>query len=146
MKNLSTKESILQAKNAKALKWADLAEAAGLSREFVCSACLGMNHLDSARAEALVAILGLDPEVAAELQRSPNKSWSPAVPTDPLIYRWYELVGVYGETIKELINEEFGDGIMSAIDFTMKIEREQDPNGDRVRVVLSGKFLPYKSW
>lgn len=146
MKNLLMKESILQAKTDKALKWTDLAEAAGLSPEFVCSACLGMNRLDSDRAEALVALLGLDPEVASELQRSPNKSWSPAVPTDPLIYRWYELVGVYGETIKELINEEFGDGIMSAIDFTMNIERQEDPNGDRVRVVLSGKFLPYKSW
>ena len=69
-----------------------------------------------------------------------------AVPTDPLIYRWYEIVSVYGTTIKELIHEEFGDGIMSAIDFSMDIQREPDPKGDRVNVVLSGKFLPYKSY
>jgi len=69
-----------------------------------------------------------------------------AVPTDPLIYRWYEVVNVYGSTIKELIHEEFGDGIMSAIDFNMDIQREQNPNGDRVNVVLSGKFLPYKAY
>jgi cyanate lyase len=69
-----------------------------------------------------------------------------AVPTDPLIYRWYEIVSVYGTTIKELIHEEFGDGIMSAIDFSMDIQREADPKGDRVQVVLSGKFLPYKSY
>jgi cyanate lyase len=68
------------------------------------------------------------------------------VPTDPLIYRWYELVNVYGTTIKELIHEEFGDGIMSAIDFSMDIQRAEDPKGDRVNVVLSGKFLPYKTY
>ena len=66
--------------------------------------------------------------------------------SDPLIYRWYEIVGVYGETIKELIHEEFGDGIMSAIDFSMDIQRQPDPKGDRVVVTLNGKFLPYKSW
>jgi cyanate lyase len=69
-----------------------------------------------------------------------------SVPTDPLIYRFYELVNVYGTTIKELIHEEFGDGIMSAIDFTMDLKREADPKGDRVRIVMSGKFLPYKTY
>jgi cyanate lyase len=146
MKHREMREAILAAKVQKSLTWTDLAEAAGLSREFVCSACMGMNRLDADKADAVAACLGLGPEVSLELQRSPHKSWDTAVPTDPLIYRWYEIVGVYGETIKEIINEEFGDGIMSAIDFTMNIERQQDPNGDRVQVVVSGKFLPYKSW
>lgn len=83
----------------------------------------------------------------AWLQIVPYKGSLPtSVPTDPLIYRWYEVVNVYGSTIKELIHEEFGDGIMSAIDFSMDIQRESHENGDRVNVVLSGKFLPYKSY
>jgi cyanate lyase len=89
----------------------------------------------------------LSDEETAWLQIVPYKGSLPsAVPTDPLIYRWYEIVNVYGSTIKELIHEEFGDGIMSAIDFSMDIRREADPKGDRVRVVLSGKFLPYKTY
>jgi cyanate lyase len=74
------------------------------------------------------------------------KAWTQVVPTDPLIYRWYEIGGVYGETLKELIHEKFGDGIMSAIDFTMKVDKQEDPKGDRVVVTLNGKFLPYKTW
>jgi cyanate lyase len=77
---------------------------------------------------------------------SPRKTWTQTIPTDPLIYRWYEIVGVYGETIKEIINEKFGDGIMSAIDFSMDIQKQEDPKGDRVVVTLNGKFLPYKAW
>jgi cyanate lyase len=80
------------------------------------------------------------------LQQFPHKSWDKAIPTDPVIYRWYEIVGVYGDTIKELIHEKFGDGIMSAIDFSMHIDKEENPAGDRVVVTLNGKFLPYKSW
>jgi cyanate lyase len=92
-------------------------------------------------------LFDLSDEAIAWLQVVPQKgSLSTAVPTDPLIYRWYELVNVYGTTIKELIHEEFGDGIMSAIDFSMDIQRENDPKGDRVNVVLSGKFLPYKQY
>jgi cyanate lyase len=92
-------------------------------------------------------IFDLSDEAVAWLQIVPYKGSLPtAVPTDPLIYRWYEVVSVYGSTIKELIHEEFGDGIMSAIDFSMDIQRESNPNGDRVNVVLSGKFLPYKSY
>jgi len=91
-------------------------------------------------------LLGLGAEGSTALQRFPHKTWSQAIPTDPVIYRWYEIVGVYGETIKELIHEKFGDGIMSAIDFTMEIDKQEDPKGDRVVVKLNGKFLPYKSW
>ncbi|MCL4160575.1 UNVERIFIED_CONTAM: hypothetical protein GTU68_041192 [Idotea baltica] len=99
------------------------------------------------QAETVGKIFSLSDEAIAWLQIAPYKGSLPtAIPTDPLIYRWYEVVNVYGSTIKELIHEEFGDGIMSAIDFSMDIKREQDPNGDRVNVVLSGKFLPYKEY
>lgn len=146
MNKAEMKEIILKAKIAKDLKWADIAKAAGISPEFTCSACLGMNHLEKKPADAVAKVLGLGKEVAAALQRFPQKTWTQTIPTDPLIYRWYEIVGVYGETIKEIINEKFGDGIMSAIDFTMDIQKQADPKGDRVVVTLNGKFLPYKAW
>jgi cyanate lyase len=97
-------------------------------------------------ADKLCAALALSDEVSLALQAFPNKKWEQIVPTDPVIYRWYEIVGVYGETIKELIHEKFGDGIMSAIDFSMHIGKEENPASDRVLVTMSGKFLPYKSW
>ncbi|MDP2824290.1 MAG: cyanase [Sulfuritalea sp.] len=146
MNKVAMKEAILEAKIKKSLKWEDIAKAAGLSAEYTCSACLGMNHLDKKPADAVAKVLGLKSEVSAALQSFPHKTWTQTIPTDPLIYRWYEIVGVYGETIKELINEKFGDGIMSAIDFTMDIAKQEDPKGDRVVVTLNGKFLPYKSW
>lgn len=101
------------------------------------------------RRKATIAgeLFGLNDEAQAWLQIVPYKGSLPtAVPTDPLIYRWYEIVSIYGTTVKELIHEEFGDGIMSAIDFSMDIQRTADPKGDRVQVVLSGKFLPYKTY
>ena len=140
------KAAILKARLKKGLKWSDIAKAAGLSVEYTCSACLGMNHLEKKSANAVAKVLGLGPEVSVALQQFPTKTWTQVVPTDPVIYRWYEIVGVYGETIKEIINEKFGDGIMSAIDFSMDIEKQEDPKGDRVVVTLNGKFLPYKSW
>jgi len=140
------REVILQAKLHKDLKWADIAKTAGLSPEYTCSACLGMNHLEKESADAVVELLGVDAEVSTALQSFPHKSWDRVIPTDPVIYRWYEMVNVYGDTIKELIHEKFGDGIMSAIDFTMNIDKQEDPKGDRVLVTISGKFLPYKSW
>lgn len=146
MNKLEMKEAILEAKFEKGLKWNDIAKAAGLSAEYTCSACLGMNHLDKQQADAVAKVLGLSNEVAIALQRFPHKTWNQTVPTDPVIYRWYEIVGVYGETIKELIHEKFGDGIMSAIDFSLSIDKQEDPKGDRVVVTLNGKFLPYKSW
>ncbi|MEW6119239.1 MAG: cyanase [Pseudomonadota bacterium] len=146
MNKVEMKEAILAAKFAKNLKWSDIARAAGLSDEFTCSACLGMNHLEKSQADAVAAVLDLDGEVSTALQQFPLKTWDSTIPTDPLIYRWYEMLNVYGGTIKELINEKFGDGIMSAIDFIMKIDRQEDPRGDRVLVTISGKFLPYRSW
>ncbi|SAL36681.1 cyanate hydratase [Caballeronia udeis] len=140
-------QMIVSAKVAKGLKWGDIAEKVGQSKEWTTAACLGQMTLNKMQAETVSEIFGLSEEAAAWLQIVPYKgSLASAVPTDPLIYRWYEIVSVYGTTIKELIHEEFGDGIMSAIDFSMDIQREADPKGDRVKVVLSGKFLPYKSY
>jgi cyanate lyase len=138
---------IIEAKVRKGLKWKDIAERIGHSKEWTTAACLGQMTFTKAEAEAAQDLFGLTDEEAAWLQIVPYKGSLPAsVPTDPLIYRWYEIVNVYGTTIKELIHEEFGDGIMSAIDFSMDITREPDPKGDRVNVVLSGKFLPYKTY
>jgi cyanate lyase len=130
-----------------AISWKSVAKEIGLSKEWTTAACLGQMAFDKEQAETVGRIFELSDEAVAWLQIAPYKGSLPtAVPTDPLIYRWYEVVNVYGRTIKELIHEEFGDGIMSAIDFSMDIKREEDPNGDRVNVVLSGKFLPYKTY
>jgi cyanate lyase len=138
---------ILSAKRKKGLKWADIAKKIGHSKEWVTAAMLGQMTLTKIEAEKAGKLFGLDKEAVLILQEVPYKGSLPtSVPTDPLIYRWYEIVNVYGSTIKELIHEEFGDGIMSAIDFSMDIERQPDPKGDRVKVVLSGKFLPYKTY
>ena len=140
-------EMILSAKRKKGLKWVDIARKIGHSKEWVTAAMLGQMTLTKIEAEKTGKLFGLDKEAVLILQEVPYKGSLPtSVPTDPLIYRWYELVNVYGTTIKELIHEEFGDGIMSAIDFSMDIEREADPKGDRVKVILSGKFLPYKTY
>ena len=146
MNKTEMKDAILAAKKSQGMSWQAIGDAIGLSPEFTCSACLGMNSLGQDKAEAVCKALGLGPDVAVALQEFPHKSWDKVVPTDPVIYRWYEIVGVYGETIKELIHEKFGDGIMSAIDFSMNIDKQEDPKGDRVVVTLNGKFLPYKSW
>jgi cyanate lyase len=138
---------IVETKVRKGIKWADVAKAVGASKEWVTAGCLGQMTFTKAQAETVGDVFGLDEDEVAWLQVVPYKGSLPtAVPTDPLIYRWYEIVNVYGMTIKELIHEEFGDGIMSAIDFSMDITREPDPKGDRVHVVLSGKFLPYKTY
>ena len=140
-------EKIIATKVAKGLQWADVAAKLGLSKEWTTAACLGQMTLDADQAKIIGKIFGLTAEEQKWLQVVPYKGSLPsAVPTDPLIYRWYEIVSVYGTTIKELIHEEFGDGIMSAIDFSMDIQRQADPKGDRVKVVLSGKFLPYKQY
>ncbi len=140
-------EAIIAARIAKGIKWADVAKRLGLSKEWVTAACLGQMTLDAQQATVIAEIFGLSGEAVALLQEVPYKGSLPAaVPTDPLIYRFYELVSVYGTTFKALIHEEFGDGIMSAIDFRMDLQREPDPKGDRVNIVLSGKFLPYKTY
>lgn len=146
MTKLEMTESIVLAKQNKQTTWAAIAQAAGLSEVYTTSACLGMNHLDKDAADKLVSFLELSDEVSLALQAFPHKTWDKLVPTDPLIYRLYEIVGVYGPTMKEVIHEKFGDGIMSAIDFTMSIDKEKNPMGDRVVVTMNGKFLPYKAW
>jgi cyanate lyase len=138
---------IRAAKVQKNISWTGVATAIGQSKEWTTAGCLGQMVFNKAQAEKIGAIFGLSDDAVAWLQIAPYKGSLPtAVPTDPLIYRWYEIVAVYGATIKELINEEFGDGIMSAIDFSIDISREADPKGDRVKVVMSGKFLPYKTY
>ena len=140
-------EKIITAKVSKDIKWEDVARQVGLSKEWTTAACLGQMTLDDKQAKVIGKIFGLTVEEQKWLKVVPYKGSLPTpVPTDPLIYRWYEVVSVYGSTIKELIHEEFGDGIMSAIDFSMDIQRQPDPKGDRVKVVLSGKFLPYKQY
>jgi cyanate lyase len=138
---------IIANKLRKKLKWAQLAEAVGHSKEWTTAALLGQMTLSAEQAMKVGAMLELPPDAVTQLQVVPYKGSLPtAIPTDPLIYRFYELVNVYGTTFKQLIHEEFGDGIMSAIDFSMDITREPDPKGDRVHIVMSGKFLPYKTY
>jgi cyanate lyase len=140
-------QAILAAKRRKKLRWQDLATTLGTSKEWATAALLGQMTLDATQAENVGKMLELPAQAVALLQEVPyNGSLPTAVPTDPLIYRFYELINVYGTTIKALIHEEFGDGIMSAIDFNMAITREPDPKGDRVRIEMSGKFLPYKTY
>ena len=138
---------ILMAKVRNGVKWADVAAKVGQSKEWTTAACLGQMTLTKEQASTVGELFGLSDEAVAWLQIVPYKGSLPTtVPSDPLIYRLYELINVYGTTIKELIHEEFGDGIMSAIDFSMDIQRQPDPKGDRVHMVLSGKFLPYKTY
>lgn len=140
-------ELVVTQKIARKIKWETLAKAVGQSKEWTTAALLGQMTMTAKQAKAAGKLLGLPEEAIVQLQVVPYKGSLPtAVPTDPLIYRFYELVNVYGTTIKSLIHEEFGDGIMSAIDFSMDIAREPDPKGDRVRIVLNGKFLPYKTY
>ncbi|WP_194714427.1 cyanase [Noviherbaspirillum soli] len=147
MDRMQVTSKILAAKVRKGLQWRDIATRIGQSKEWTTAACLGQMTFTQAQAAAAQDLFELSDEETAWLQIVPYKgSLATAVPTDPLIYRWYEIVNVYGSTIKELIHEEFGDGIMSAIDFSMDIQRQEDPKGDRVNVVLSGKFLPYKTY
>lgn len=147
MNRIDVTEKIITTKVSKGLKWADIATKVGLSKEWVTAACLGQMTMNAAQADAAAKLFDLTDEEKKWLMVVPYRGTLPtAVPTDPTIYRFYELVQVYGTTWKELIHEEFGDGIMSAIDFKMDMQREQDPNGDRVKIVMSGKYLAYKSY
>ena len=140
-------ELIVTKRLAKGLSWADIAKAVGHSKEWVTAGCLGQMTFTAEQAAVIGELLELPAPAVKLLQVVPYKGSLPtAVPTDPLIYRFYELISVYGTTFKELIHEEFGDGIMSAIDFKMDLSREPHPMGDRVSIVMSGKFLPYKTY
>ena len=147
MNRLDVTELIITRKIAKQLSWTQLADIIGHSKEWSTAALLGQMTLTAEQAQNVGAALDLPAEAISLLQVVPYKGSLPtSVPTDPLIYRFYELINVYGTTFKELIHEEFGDGIMSAIDFKMDLQREPNPAGDRVSITMSGKFLPYKTY
>jgi cyanate lyase len=140
-------EMVVMSRIRKGLTWAKIAKVVGQSKEWTTAALLGQMQMTKPQAEAAGKLLGLPEYAVLLLQQVPYKGSLPtAVPTDPLIYRFYELVSVYGTTFKELIHEEFGDGIMSAIDFKMDLTREPDPKGDRVSITMSGKYLQYKTY
>ena len=147
MQRTDVTELVVEARLKKGLSWNKIAKAVGESKEWTTAALLGQMQMTKPQATAAGKLLGLPPYAVLLLQQVPYKGSLPtAVPTDPLIYRFYELVSIYGTTFKELIHEEFGDGIMSAIDFKMDLQREADPKGDRVQIVMSGKYLQYKTY
>ncbi len=140
-------QKLLAAKSAKGLTFADLEKMIGRDEVWISAVFYRQATASEDEASKIVFILGLDSDIAEELTAFPVKgSLEPVIPTDPLIYRFYEIMQVYGMPMKAVIHEKFGDGIMSAIDFTLDIEKEEDPKGDRVKVIMSGKFLPYKKW
>ncbi len=140
-------ERILEAKSAKNLTWEAIAQAVGRHKVWVTGALLGQATMSKEEAGRAKEVLGLGADVAAALQQIPLKgSLDATVPVDPLIYRFHEITQVYGTTLKAIIHEMFGDGIMSAIDFELDVQKKEDPKGDRVVVTMNGKFLPYKKW
>lgn len=139
-------DKLFAAKKQKNLSFAELERVVGRDEVWVAALFYRQARASQEEAEKITAKLGLGRDVAEALQDFPDKGLGPVVPTDPLIYRFYEVMQVYGMPLKAVIHEKFGDGIMSAIDFTLEVEKEEDPKGDRVRVVMSGKFLPYKKW
>ncbi len=139
-------QKLLAAKSERNLTFADLEQKIGRDEVWLAAVFYRQASASLEEAAQILGVLGLPMELASELASYPAKGLGPVVPTDPLIYRFYEIMQVYGMPIKEIIHEKFGDGIMSAIDFTLDIEKEEDPKGDRVKVTMNGKFLPYKKW
>lgn len=140
---------LLKAKEDKKLTFAAIGKGIGRSEVWVSALFYGQARATAAEAGKIVTMLGLGrnrKEVISFLVAFPDKGLGPVVPTDPLVYRLYEIMQVYGYPFKAIVHEKFGDGIMSAIDFTMDVEKEKDPKGDRIKVTMSGKFLPYKIW
>ncbi len=139
--------TLLTAKREKGVSFADLSKELGRDEVWISSVIYRQASADETEAKKLVSLLGLPESLAMELTIPPLKgSLEPVIPTDPLIYRFYEIMQVYGMPIKEVVHEKFGDGIMSAIDFTLEVDKVEDPKGDRVKVTMCGKFLPYKKW
>jgi cyanate lyase len=138
--------TLLDAKKAKGITFAELEQAIGRDEVWLAAVIYRQASASADEASKLLNLLGLSEDLGPELTASSVKGLGPIVPTDPLIYRFYEIMQVYGMPMKEIIHEKFGDGIMSAIDFTLDIEKEEDPKGDRVKVTMNGKFLPYKKW
>lgn len=143
---MSLTEKLLSAKKAKGLSFAELGNLLGYDEVWMAALFYNQATASSEEVAKLAAALDL-PAAALEALTEPSvKGLGPVVPTDPLVYRFYEIMQVYGMPLKEVIHEKFGDGIMSAIDFSMHIDKEENPNGDRVKLTMSGKFLPYKKW
>jgi cyanate lyase len=139
-------QTLLAAKREKNLTFAELEEKIGRDEVWLAAVFYRQASASPEETAQILDLLGLSGDLAPELTSYPAKGLGPLVPTDPLIYRFYEIMQVYGMPIKEVIHEKFGDGIMSAIDFTLDIEKVEDPKGDRVKVTMNGKFLPYKKW
>jgi cyanate lyase len=139
-------KTILKAKKEKNISWVTLGEKTGLNPVCIAAACLGSASLNETEAEGVIKLLDLNEETKETLMEYPLKGTGQNVPSDPLIYRLYEIAYVYGSSIKEVTHEKFGDGIMSAIDFTLDVDKVEDPKGDRVQITMTGKFLPYKKW
>lgn len=139
-------EELLAAKQSKGMSFSDLGRVLGRDEVWVAALLYRQASASPEEADKLASALGLGPEAAEALTACPVKGLGPVVPTDPLIYRFYEIMQVYGMPLKAVIHEQFGDGIMSAIDFTLNVDKETDPKGDRVKITMSGKFLPYKKW
>ena len=138
---------LMAAKRAKGLSFADLEAALGRDEVWIASLFYGQSTASVEEAQQLTTLLGLDGSIAEALQTYPTKGClDPVIPTDPLIYRFYEIIQVYGMALKDVIQEKFGDGIMSAIDFSLDVDKVPDPAGDRVKVTMCGKFLSYKKW
>ena len=138
---------LLKAKKEKGLTFADIGNLLGLDEVWVASLFYGQSTASEEESDQLLTTLGLGTELKEILTTPPVKgSLDPVIPTDPLIYRFYEIMQVYGMPMKDVIQEKFGDGIMSAIDFTINVDKVEDPKGDRVKVSMCGKFLPYKKW
>lgn len=149
MTKAEMRTAILEKKKELGISWAQLSERLGLSAVYLASCCYGENSMSKDGAVALGAALSLSSETISELQTFPMKGETlgdKVIPTDPLIYRFYEIMAVYGASVKDVVQEMFGDGIMSAIDFKLDVSREEDPKGDRVVITMNGKFLPYKKW
>jgi len=139
--------TLMAAKRAKGLSFADLERAMGRDEVWIASLFYGQSTASPEEAQQLSDLLGLDPSTCEALQAYPVKGClDPVIPTDPLIYRFYEIIQVYGMALKDVIQEKFGDGIMSAIDFSLDVDKVPDPAGDRVKVTMCGKFLAYKKW
>ncbi|MDJ0679647.1 MAG: cyanase [Xenococcaceae cyanobacterium MO_167.B52] len=138
---------LLAAKKEKGISFEDLEKVVGRDETWIASVIYRQASADLDEATKLVTALGLPESLAEELTIPPLKgSLEPQIPTDPLIYRFYEIMQVYGMPVKAVIHEKFGDGIMSAIDFSIEVDKVPDPKGDRVKVTMCGKFLPYKKW
>ena len=140
-------EKLLAAKKEKRITFEDLEKAVGRDETWIASVIYRQASADIDEATKIVTTLGLPESMAEPLTVAPLKgSLDPVVPTDPMIYRFYEIMQVYGMPIKAVVHEKFGDGIMSAIDFSVEVEKVEDPKGDRVQIIMCGKFLPYKKW